>query len=473
MAGLGIELTTELRQTMKLTPAQLQTVEILQMNAIQLEERVNSELMENPVLEVAEAGADDPAQAQDKTVIDVPGKTTERDLSDETPAFDRYDDHDYWETRGHSWGQGRSADVSGGIADFEKYYQAENTLVDHLMHQLHATKCPDGVRRACRFVIYSLDKNGFLDMGSEELEEASENTAEEFRQAIPIVQSMDPAGIAARNLEECLCLQLDPEDELAEDARVIINRLRDISSGKIKAVIRETGITQERLMRILELIKSLDPRPGARFSDGSSQKHITPDVIAEVSGGHASIYMAGSQPHLGLSRYYVELAESTTDEEVRKYLKERIDRAAGLIKNIEQRSNTIISVTRVILEHQNQFLQPGDHTLRPLSMQEVADELEIHVSTVSRAVSGKYLKCPGGTYALRYFFTAEVAGGTRDSILSRIKELIDGEDPEHPLSDQKITDILATEGTEISRRAVAKYRDEAGILSTSQRRKRF
>ena len=472
MAGLAIELTTEIRQTMKLTPAQLQTIEILQMNATQLEERINSELMENPVLEVDEAKEE--SQADTKLSIDI-AKTEHsagEERFEEPPNFDRYDDHDYWESGVHSYGQS-SSEASGGIADYEKYYQAEATLTDHLMNQLHAVSCPDNVRRACRFVIYSLDSNGLLDMDPDELESVSENTAEEFRQAIPIVQSMDPPGVGARNLEECLCLQLDPDDELSEDARKIIKRLGDISAGKIKAVIKETGIQQDRFVRVMELIKTLDPRPGARYSDGNARKLITPDVIAEVNGGHAGIYMGGSAPKLCLSQYYAEMAESTTDEEVRKYLKERIERASGLIRNIEQRSNTIINVTRVILEHQSQFLQPGKHTLRPLTMQEVADELEIHISTVSRAVNGKYLKCPGGTYALRSFFTAEVAGGTRDSIRSRIKELIGSEDPEHPLSDQKITDILASEGTEISRRAVAKYRDEAGILSTSQRRKRF
>lgn len=425
-------LIIEQKQSLKLSPAQLQTLEILQLSSVDLEQKIRDELMENPALEADES---------------------------------QYD-------TGHT---GTSSRMHGseGVADFEKYYTSDDTLVDHLMKQLHATKCASNVRRACRFVIYSIDENGYLDMDAEELEAASENTAEEFRQAVPIVQSFDPPGIAARNLEECLLMQLDQDDELSEDAAKVIRILNDIASGKIRSISREIGVSQERAVRIMELIKTLDPKPGARYSSGQPQKYIRPDVIAEVDHGEVRIYMAGTLPQLNVSPYYTELAASSKDEEVRSYLKDRIGRAAGLIRNIENRSNTIVSVAGSILKHQSQFLSAGDHNVNPLTMQEVADELGFNVSTISRAVSDKYLKCPAGTYPLRHFFTAEVAGGTRGSILDRIRELIGSEDPAHPLSDQKIADILTAEDIDISRRTVAKYRDEAGILPTSMRRKRY
>lgn len=459
MPGFETSLTLEQKQTMKLNPAQLQTLEILQMSTVQLEERIQTELMENPVLEIDENAH----AARDSLTVENANDHAERAEDaggDEIPHYDRYDDLDYWETASH------------GADGFENYYRPDDTLIDHLMKQLHATVCPDNVRRACRFVIYSLDKNGFLNMTPEELEDASENTAEEFRKAIPLVQGMDPAGIAARDLEECLRLQLDPEDELSDDAGRVISMLGELSSGKIKNIANTLGITQDRLARIIEVIRTLDPKPGMRFADGSSVKYAVPDVIVDMHDGDAHIYMAGSQPILCVNRYYADLAKESKDTELNKYLKEKIERAESLIRNIELRSGTIIGVTGIIVKRQAGFLC-GTDALRPLTMQETADELGVNVSTVSRAVNGKYLKCSAGTYALRDLFTGEVAGGTRDSILVRIKEIIGSEDPEHPLSDQKITDILAAEGIGISRRAVAKYRDIEGILPTSQRRKRF
>ena len=310
-------------------------------------------------------------------------------------------------------------------------------------------------------------------MTPEELEAASENTAEEFEKAIPIVQSMDPAGVAASNLEECLKLQLDPADEMTEDACKVIGMLTEIAAGNFREVIRSTGITMERLKAIIDLIRKLDPKPGSRFSSGTSQKYITPDVIAEINGEDLVIRVTGRIPHLSLNQYYTDLVRNTEDKDVTKYLRDRIDRANLLIRSIEQRNSTIINVARLILSRQSQFLQNGNNSLKPLSMQEVADEIGVNVSTVSRAVNGKYLKCPAGTFAMKHFFTGEVGGCTRDSILKRIRELIDSEDPAKPLSDQKIADILTSENIEISRRTVAKYRDEAGILPTSSRKKRI
>lgn len=441
ITSMELTFAIEQKQTLKLSAAQLQTIEILQLSALELEQKVQAELNENPVLEIDENAMD--------------SETLRTEIYRE--SFDSSD---------------RSSDEEGAAA-YEKFYVREDTLVDHLMKQLHAISCPDNVRRACRFVIYSLDNNGFLSMSPEDLEAESENTAEEFRQAIPIVQSMDPSGVAAGDVTECLKLQLDPSGESYEDACKVIDMLPELASGNVRKVTRETGIAADRLKSLLPLIQSLDPKPGARFSSGESLKHVAPDVTAQLENGELLIRVAGRIPQLILNPYYLEMARNSADKDVSKYLKERIDSAGLLIRGIEQRNDTIINVTRVILTRQSRFLQNGEHTLEPLTMQEVADEIGVNVSTVSRAVSGKYLKCPAGTYALKYFFTGEVAGGTRDSILKRIRSLIDGEDPAKPLSDQKIAEMLSSEGIEISRRTVAKYRDEAGILPTSARRKRI
>lgn len=463
MAGIGTDIRIEQTQTMKINPAQLQKIEILQMTQLELEEKIRVELMENPVLEIAEAGREERDGYQEAEEYE--GMHGNDDL-----PYDSYDDHDYWDAHGT---QAAGTDGDEGIAAFERFYRTEETLGEYLLKQLGSTGLPDAVRRAAGYIIYSLNADGYLDTGLDEIAGLASCTAEEAESALAAVQSLDPAGAGARSVEECLCLQLDPEDELYEDAgRVIRDYLRDIAFGNIKAITSSLGIDAARLVRIIELIRTLDPKPGQRFSDNMPVQYMEPDVYAETSEGEIQVHLAGAQPQLCLSSYYTSLVKNSSDAAVTDYLKERISSASRLIQNIEQRNRTLLNVTKAVMQHQISFIELGPKALSPLTMQEIADELGINVSTVSRAVSGKHIHCGGGTYALRQFFTSEVSGMARDSVLERIKELIAGEDPAHPLSDQKIADMLSAEDIEISRRTVAKYRDSAGILSTSMRRKR-
>lgn len=469
MSRLGTGLSIELKQTQKLSPAQLQTIEILQMSSVELEGRIQNELMENPVLEIADSQYDSHEYGESfRLSVD---EHSERLAGRE----DAYDDHDYWD-RSFARENGYTSyggDGSGGIADFEKFYRTEETLAEHLMKQLAGSNCPAESRKAALYIIYSLGSDGYLDADLEEIAEASGSGYENAAAALDVIQSLDPAGVGARSLEECLCLQIDPDDGLGELTKAAIRSyLHEVASGRHDVIARKLKTDQDTAREIIARIKRLDPRPGSQYSDGSSVQYITPDVIVSIAGDEIRISLAGDQPQLTISSYYAELSRTSQDPEVTGYLKERMDKASRLISNIEQRGGTIMSVTRAILEHQKQFMEPGNKILTPLTMQEIAEELGINVSTVSRAVSGKYLHCPGGTYPLRYFFTAEVAGTSRDSILDRIRELIDGEDKARPLSDQKIADLLASESTDISRRTVAKYRDQAGILPASMRRVR-
>ncbi|MBQ6456384.1 MAG: RNA polymerase factor sigma-54 [Mogibacterium sp.] len=463
MAGLGTGLITEQKQVMKIHPAQLQKIEILQMSTLELEEKIRTELMENPVLEISEKGKEETDTYRD---------TQDNDpySSHEEVPGDSYDDRDYWELHGSS-AAGNHAASGDGIAAFEKFYRREETLGEYLLKQLGYIKCTDEVKRAAGYIIYSLSSSGLLDTELGEISGMAACSHEDAESALEIVQSLDPPGVGARSIEECLCLQLDPEDELTEDAMAVINGyLREIAVGNIKAITRSLGITAERLIQIIEVIRTLDPKPCSRFADNLPVQYMDPDVYADLVNGDIIVYLAGSQPQLCLSAYYSSLLKSSEDPAVIEYLKERIDSASRFIQNIEQRNRTILNVTRAIMTHQRQFLDFGAKALRPLTMQEVADELDISVSTVSRAISGKYIHCGGSTYAIKQFFSSEVGGKARDSVLERIRELIAEEDPAHPLSDQKIADILAGENIDISRRTVAKYRDSAGILPTSMRK---
>ena len=466
MAGIGTGLSVEQKQTLRINPAQLQKIEILQMSSLELEEKIRTELMENPVLEISEnakEGIDDRAGEQ--------GQDDKYEESD-YPSYDSYDDHDYWESHG-SRGASSSDNERSGIEAFEDFYRREETLGEYLIKQLGAVRCTDEVRRAAGYVIYSLNDDGYFDTELSEIALMAKCSDEEAEEALKTVQSLDPPGVGAGSVEECLCLQLDPEDELAEDARsVIMRHLREIAYGNIKAITGSLPISAERLVRIIELIRTLDPKPCSRFGDNMPVQYMDPDVYADIIDGEIVIRLAGAQPHLQLSSYYSNLVRSSSDKAVVDYLKERIDSASRFIRNIEQRNNTIMEISRAVMRHQSGFIEFGAKALRPLTMQQIADELDINVSTVSRAVSGKYIHCGGSTYAIKQFFNSEVGGVARDSALESIKELIASEDRSHPLSDQKIADALAGQGLEISRRTVAKYRDEAGIPSASMRKMR-
>lgn len=461
MQGLSTSTAIEQKQALIINAAQLQKIEILQMNAIELEEKIRDELMENPVLEISEE-----AHSEERY--------TER-IEDNRSDDDRYDDYDDdWDSPSKS---AKKTDYSEssipglGVSEFENFYRSEENLTEYLLKQLGTVKCSDEIRRAAGYIVCSLRSDGYLDAELSEIAEMARCTLEEAEEGLSVVHKLDPLGIGARTLEECLCLQLDPSDELTEDAiRVINDHLNEIATGKIKAITDRRKITPERLIRIIERIRTLDPKPGSHFSDNNPVQYMHPDVYATIKDGEMEIWLAGSQPQLCVSTYYSSLIKSSNDAAVTQYLKERIDSASALINNIEQRNSTIIKVSAEILEYQRNFFEFGDMALRPLTMQELADSLEISVSTISRAVSGKNIHCNGKLYPLKKFFVSEIAGMARDTVLERIKELIDQEDKRHPLSDREIAEILSQEGIDISRRTVAKYRDAEGIMSTSMRK---
>lgn len=454
--GIGFELNTSI----KLTPAQLRTIEILQMSNAELQQMISNELLENPVLEYASADADASAQAPE----------SDSDSSYDSDDFDKYDSYDRCDQYTRPVSSGLSVGASKA-AEFEAFYQSSETLKDHLLSQLMGSVCCDNVRDAAEFIIYSLDDNGYIDISLEEIAADCSHTLEEISAALDIVRSMDPPGLAAWTLEECLRLQLDPECEQYDDiCRVIESMLHEVATGDIRKISKTLEIEPDKVARIISVIKSLDPKPGARFSDGSAMQYVIPDIDVEVIAGSAIVHMIDTGMPLGLSSYYCNLMRTTDNKEVLQYLKKKIEGANQLIENIEQRKRTVESVTLAILERQRHFLEPGNKILEPLTMQQIADDIGVHVYTVSRAVRGKYIRFPTATYPLKYFFTNEVGGVSRDSIYSKIRQIIEEENHAKPLSDQEIADILLTRGVKASRRTVAKYRDSMGILPKSLRK---
>ena len=500
----GLQQNVKQTQELKLTPEMVQSIRILQMNQLELAAYVSQELTENPVLEEAAP------QSEDMSAEELQGRIqdAEEDWVDRYEAYDRYDRRSHLEERGSG---------NGGAADYEKFVRQEDTLQDYLMNQLQGCRVTKDVRRACEYMIGSLDDDGYLLLEKEELMRECQVTPETAEEALTLLQSMDPAGVGCRNLRECLQLQLQMKGLLTEPmAAMIDDMLEDVAANRIGRIAKALGVPKTKVQEMVNTVRTLEPKPGRRFSDGRAVPYIVPDVIIEwvSTDGELQVYIndAGT-PRIRVSAYYQDILKArNTDEELTTYLSDRFKAANYLIQNIQQRNQTILRIVMAIMDHQKQFFMPGNKLLRPLTMQEIADELGVHVSTVSRAIDGKYMQCDGHIYSLRHFFGGGVAmrvseanpvgavdaanmtgvGGTGKAVNAReiadagndgmenvsatsvrqmIRELIHREDPSHPLSDQRISDMLMANGVKISRRTVTKYRENEGIDAASRRRR--
>ena len=458
---LGYELTIEQTQKLSMTPELIQAIKILQLNTMDLREYVQNELMENPILEV-EHRSSDPESESEHVQIDIRDRIVEDEYAD---RGDRQ-----WEL---------SPDKKQ--MSYEQYTSEVETLHDHLLEQLRLMRIEPGVARIARSIIDAIDDNGYLSLTMEEICTLCGCTAEEAEDALECVQQMDPEGVGARSLSECLELQLAAKGLLTEELEYILeNLLSEVANNKISLIARKVGMKTEQAQEAVDLIRRLEPKPGRQFAaGGESTRYIIPDIVCEKVDGEYTVRVNDSNvPRLMVSSYYKKLtAEAKEDRELDKYLNDRFNSATWLIRSIEQRKQTIFQVAAAIVHDQEAFFEKGNKYLRTLTMRQIADELGIHESTVSRAINGKYIQSPRGVFELKYFFSSGVSvagsedGMSSNSVKAIIKEIIDGEDARKPKSDQEIVSILQEKGIGISRRTVAKYREGMGIQSSSKRRR--
>ncbi|MGI6736511.1 MAG: RNA polymerase factor sigma-54 [Anaerovoracaceae bacterium] len=464
---LGYELTIEQTQKLVMTPELIQAIQILQFNTQELETYVSEQLLTNPVLE------QDPAhESNDTEAISPEDSTREEALNDYLQERD-YDDISYRQ---------RDFTRSEQQNTYEQYVTTDETLPEHLLFQLQYTCHDASLRRLGRYIIESLDQSGYMTATLEEI--AAENNVSTARaeEALQLIQSFDPVGVGARSLSECLLLQLQSRGERTDLMERVLNEyLEDLAANRLNVIARALRIPTREVQRMADLIRTLEPRPGNQFAGGINEtRYIVPDVIVEKIDGEYIAYMnERNVPGLMVSSYYRKvLAQSGKDTNVSKYLSERLNSAVWLIRSIEQRKRTILNVVEFILQYQRDFFDRGDKYLKTLTLRQAAEELGVHESTVSRSINGKYMQCPRGVYELRHFFSAGVqrsdggdGGISSTSIKTHIRELIDQEDPKAPYSDQKLVTLLAQRGIVLSRRTVAKYRDEMNILSSSKRKR--
>ena len=472
-----IGLNLRVAQKQILTPGLVQMDSVLALNRLELREMINQEIIENPVLE--ELPEDLPAvDVEQKVATDKPADSAAVDGQNGTKE-DPFEQIDFGSFFDNYLDPGYKSPAIEDIEkpSFENFLTQPASLADHLEWQLRLTVCGDAVRDACFSIIGNLNEDGYLTTTLEEIAQTGQHQPEDVEKALALVQQLDPVGVASRDVRECLLIQLRvlaPENTLAQ--QMVSDHLKQLQNKQYREIARALDRPVKAVERCVEIIRRLDPRPGQRYNN-SQARTIEPDVgIVKMGNGYEVNVNEDGLPQLRLSRRYRRLLEeSGTSREVRNYVKERFISAMQLIKNIEQRKQTIIKVCEVIIRRQKEFLDKGLDHLRPMMIKEVAEEVGVHPSTVSRAVANKYAYTPQGVYELRFFFSEAVqgpsGGGTSLINLKRlVKKMIEEEDPAKPFTDEQITQHLREQGITVTRRTVAKYREDMRIPSTHQRR---
>ena len=458
-----MELSMSMKQTQTLSPQMMQSMEILQMGSQELLEYIQDQVQENPVLEMEEkyGKGDDTAVLQRKL-----------EWLESTDAQNRY----YHQ-------QDTEDDEKDPISNYGTVDEREENLYLYVLSQLEVMDLEPELLPVGRFLVESLNQNGWLDESVEDLAEELGKPVEEVEKALAAVQSLEPAGVGARNLSECLVLQLQRRHEDSELAiRIARDYLDPLSKSRYGLIAKSLGVCQEEVRTACDLIRTLNPRPGGGFAARENLVYINPDLSVVNFPDHFELLTNDYFfPDLNISGYYCRMLKSTEDNEVKDYLMGKVRQAKWVVHSIEQRRSTLLRCAECILELQEEFFRRGPGHLKPMCLADIAQKVGVHESTVSRTVRDKYLQCASGVYPLSYFFSRSLGApaarpGTEENASSPdfakalLKKLIGGEDKHKPLSDQKLCERMAREGCELSRRTVAKYRDELGIPSTTGRK---
>ncbi len=474
-----IGLSLKVAQKQILTPSLVQMVSVLALNTLELREMINQEIIANPVLEEVPENGPSLEEVAQKTEGEKPVEPVADHGIRSGDNHDSFEEIDFGSFFDDYLDPGYKSPAGEVIEkpSFENFLSRPASLADHLEWQLRLSLCSDAVREAGTSIIGNLNEDGYLTASLEEIAQTGAHRLEDVREALAVVQKFDPLGVAARDVQECLLIQLrtlTPENTLA--AKIVSEHLKQLQNKQFREIARALDRPVQAVERCVELIRKLDPRPGQRYNN-TQPRLIEPDVaFVKLGDTYQVILNDDGLPQLRLSRHYRRLLEETnTSRDVRTYVKERFTSAIQLIRNIEQRKQTIIKVCEAVIRRQGEFLDKGIDYLRPMMIKEVAEEVGVHPSTVSRAVANKYAHTSQGVYELRYFFSESAQGpsGASTSLINLkrlVKKMIEEEDPTRPLTDQQITQRLQERGYCVTRRTVAKYREDMRIPSTHQRR---
>lgn len=455
---MRLDFQLEMRQTQKLlmTPQLQQAIKLLQLPALELSAYLEQQFLENPMLEMAE---------------EVEGE--EAPESEEEMEFD-LDWEQYFQDRGDGGDLARDPREK---TTFEQYTAGIVTLQQRLRQQLRLISLPKNLAKIADNIIDNLSDDGYLHLPCGEIACQLRVKEVDVAAALTVVQTLEPVGIGARNLRECLLMQLSSRKDAPPFVREIISDHLDlVAKGRIPVLAEILGIDYALVQAAIDYIKGLEPKPGLSLGEDAGSAYILPDVtVLDVSGKWVILVNDSYSHRLRLSPSYQSMLKNTDAEGTQKFLRGKLNSALWLLKAIEQRRTTLYRITEFILEYQESFFSQGVKSLRPMRLIDVAEALEIHESTVSRAVNGKYLQTPRGLFAFKYFFAANLdtdngVGTASTGVKHVLAEIVAEEDKANPLTDQQLALCLQDRGVKISRRTVAKYRDQLGIPSSTLRK---
>jgi RNA polymerase sigma-54 factor len=470
-----------------MTPSLQQAIKLLQLSKLELQEVLNQELLENPLLEEtaeeikqeeAETESQETKNEQEEEAKKIEAKEKDKDKD----SFDEIDYDAYFQDYIEYGYNPR------GMGEEHEEFPIENTLTrppnltDHLTWQLNMSDASPKVKEIGAFIIGNIDEDGYLRATNEEIAASGGHEIADVEAAVSAIQSLDPIGVGARDLRECLLLQLQfLEIDVPYVEEIIRDHWDDFMHKKYVQISKALSVDMKTLEGIVEVIKHLDPKPGRKYSNERAI-YVEPDVyVHKVGDEYVIVLNEDGMPKLRINGSYRAMLtsmDSKSDGETVNYIKDKIRSAVWLIKSLDQRQRTIYKVAESIIKHQREFLERGIDFLRPLVLRDVADDIQMHESTVSRVVSNKYMHTPRGLFLMKYFFHSGIDSDTGEDISSltvkkKIQGYIQAEDPRKPLSDSKIMKILNDEGINIARRTVAKYRDELNIPSSTDRKQIF
>ena len=484
--ALGPRLDLRQSQSLVMTPQLQQAIRLLAASNLEIETFIGEALEANPLLEAGEMRVEDREPAPE---------SAEADIHDATPDFDGGGDGDQAldidsgvldrdrDTGDGDWGAGGAhVSVADELPAIGERNSSECTLAEHLEEQIGPIAFSDREAFIARHIVGQLDEAGYLTVGLRDIADILGATADEVEDALELVQSLDPTGVGARSLSECLALQAKEANRYDPCMARLIDNLELVARGEFARLKRMCNVDDEDFADMLAELRGYNPKPGLAF-DNDAANAVVPDILlARGKDGAWDIQLnEATLPRLVVNRaYYLELRDGAPGKEAQGWLKEKLADANWLIKALDQRAKTILKTAAEIVKRQEGFFRRGVSELKPLTLREVAEAIDMHESTVSRVTSNKYLHCERGCFELKYFFSsgvgrtgegAEGEGASAEAVKARIKALIDGEDCKKILSDQALVDMLKAEGFDLARRTVAKYREAIGIGSSAQRRR--
>ncbi|HAV8916668.1 RNA polymerase factor sigma-54 [Escherichia coli] len=471
----GLQL--RLSQQLAMTPQLQQAIRLLQLSTLELQQELQQALESNPLLEQIDTHEEiDTRETQDSETLDTADALEQKEMPEELPLDAS------WDT---IYTAGTPSGTSGDYIDDElPVYQGETTqtLQDYLMWQVELTPFSDTDRAIATSIVDAVDETGYLTVPLEDILESigdEEIDIDEVEAVLKRIQRFDPVGVAAKDLRDCLLIQLSQFDKTTpwlEEARLIISDHLDLlANHDFRTLMRVTRLKEDVLKEAVNLIQSLDPRPGQSIQTGEPE-YVIPDVLVRKHNGHWTVELnSDSIPRLQINQHYASMCNNARNDDDSQFIRSNLQDAKWLIKSLESRNDTLLRVSRCIVEQQQAFFEQGEEYMKPMVLADIAQAVEMHESTISRVTTQKYLHSPRGIFELKYFFSSHVnteGGGEASSTAIRalVKKLIAAENPAKPLSDSKLTSLLSEQGIMVARRTVAKYRESLSIPPSNQRK---